>query len=116
MLLDGAENWDWNDMEADFLTPVKSNSAKTPLKVSFFLCGTYSSDSWKKTPITTLPSVKRTPLARRSVSLSTAAPRASESALDVAVMPVTPHIKQTCTRCVVDNIREDDSAVFEKVW
>jgi DNA replication ATP-dependent helicase Dna2 len=35
MLVDGAENWDWNDMEADFLTPNKSNSGKTPLKVCF---------------------------------------------------------------------------------
>jgi hypothetical protein len=36
MLLDGAENWDWNDMELDFLTPKKPNCVKTPMKVSFF--------------------------------------------------------------------------------
>ncbi|KAG2050893.1 hypothetical protein BDR06DRAFT_623100 [Suillus hirtellus] len=34
MLLDGAQNWDWNDMEVDFLTPKKSNSRKTPMKVT----------------------------------------------------------------------------------
>lgn len=36
MLLDGAENWDWNDMELDFLTPKKPNCVETPMKVSFF--------------------------------------------------------------------------------
>lgn len=36
MLLDGAEHWDWNDMEVDFLTPKKSNSGKTPMKVRFY--------------------------------------------------------------------------------
>ncbi|OAX37312.1 Dna2-domain-containing protein [Rhizopogon vinicolor AM-OR11-026] len=62
-LLEGAENWDWGDMEDDFLTPKK-------------------------------PRVK---------------PK-------TAVMPAKRYIKQTCTRCVVDDIREDNSVVFQKVW
>lgn len=44
MLLDGAENWDWNDMEADFLTPKKPNVVHSPLKVSFFLGSASSSN------------------------------------------------------------------------
>lgn len=32
VLLDGAENWDWGDMEADFLTPRKKTAS--PKKVS----------------------------------------------------------------------------------
>jgi len=40
MLLDGAENWDWSEMEADFLTPKKSNAGQTPLKVRVFLVAT----------------------------------------------------------------------------
>ncbi|KIK37375.1 hypothetical protein CY34DRAFT_92854 [Suillus luteus UH-Slu-Lm8-n1] len=58
MLLDGAENWDWNDMELDFLTPKKPNC-----KVAIH--------------------------ARR-------------------------HVKETCTRCVVDSVREDSSETFQK--
>ncbi|KIM55426.1 hypothetical protein SCLCIDRAFT_17374 [Scleroderma citrinum Foug A] len=35
MLLDGAETWDWADMEADFMTPKKSHGkAKGPMVVS----------------------------------------------------------------------------------
>jgi hypothetical protein len=37
MLLDGAENWDWNDMELDFLTPKKPICGKSPIKVSLSL-------------------------------------------------------------------------------
>lgn len=33
-LLDGAENWDWTDMEADFMTPKKKTAS--PNKVTLF--------------------------------------------------------------------------------
>jgi DNA replication ATP-dependent helicase Dna2 len=42
MLLDGAENWDWNDMELDFLTPKKPTCGKTPTKVSLFTQACFS--------------------------------------------------------------------------
>lgn len=37
ILLDGAENWDWADMEADFMTPKKKTAS--PRKVSHFVLG-----------------------------------------------------------------------------
>lgn len=41
VLLDGAENWDWTDMEADFMTPIKK--AASPSKVvDLFLIHTQS--------------------------------------------------------------------------
>ncbi|KAG2362435.1 hypothetical protein BDR07DRAFT_1030989 [Suillus spraguei] len=123
MLLDGAENWDWNDMEVDFLTPKKSHCGKTPMK---------------KTPGRRPLSVKRSPVARRTASLSATIPLVNETALDVkallegaenwdwkdmeddfitpkkpqvksktVAMPVKRHTKETCTRCVVDEIRDD---------
>ncbi|KAG1804110.1 Dna2-domain-containing protein [Suillus subaureus] len=61
MLLDGAENWDWNDMEIDFLTPKKSNSPQT------------------------------------------------------VAMPAKRHVKETCTRCLVDDVRDDRSEMIQKV-
>lgn len=33
-LLDGAENWDWNDMDEDFLTPKKEKSRVCLLPLS----------------------------------------------------------------------------------
>lgn len=38
MLLDGAENWDWTDMEADFMTPKKKSAS--PKKVRLLLKST----------------------------------------------------------------------------
>jgi DNA replication ATP-dependent helicase Dna2 len=44
MLVDGAESWDWGDMEADFMTPQKTKAS--PKKVRNVLCSMYShSDS-----------------------------------------------------------------------
>lgn len=76
-LLEGAENWDWAEMEDDFLTPKKPR-VKTKVRLSSYFA-------------------------------------TSIEALQTAVMPVKRHIKQTCTRCVVDDIREDNSVVFQKV-
>ncbi|KAG1738190.1 AAA domain-containing protein [Suillus lakei] len=123
------QHWDWNDMEVDFLTPTKSNSGKTPIK--------------KKTPSHWPLLVKRSPVARRSASLSATAPPVNETALDVKALlegaenwdwadmeddfmtPKKPqvksktvamhaqrHAKETCTRCMVNDLREDNSAVL----
>ena len=32
-LVDGAENWDWDDMESDFLTPKKNRKMKVDVEV-----------------------------------------------------------------------------------
>ena len=32
-LVDGAENWDWDDMESDFLTPKKNRTTKVDAQV-----------------------------------------------------------------------------------
>lgn len=40
ILLDGAENWDWADMEADFMTPKKKTAS--PKKVSRFVLDPHS--------------------------------------------------------------------------
>jgi DNA replication ATP-dependent helicase Dna2 len=77
-LLEGAENWDWADMEDDFLTPKK-------------------------------------PRVKSKVCHSTLRDTLIE-ALQAAIMPAKRHVKQTCTRCVVDDIREDNSTVYQKVW
>lgn len=61
-LLEGAESWDWGDMEDDFLTPKK-------------------------------PLVKSGKVA----------------------MPAKRHVKETCTRCMVDSVREDSSEIYQKV-
>jgi len=31
-------------------------------------------------------------------------------------MPVKRHVKETCTRCVVDDVRDDGSEIIQKVW
>ncbi|KAG2136828.1 Dna2-domain-containing protein [Suillus cothurnatus] len=146
MLLDGAENWDWNDMEVDFLTPKKSNCGKTPMKVSFYSNVLIVLTRQKKTPGRLLLSVKRSPVARRSASLSATSLPVNGTALDVnallegaenwdwadmeddfmtpkkpqvkpgaVAMPVKRHVKETCTRCVVDDVRDDGSEIIQKV-
>ncbi|KAG2336117.1 hypothetical protein BDR05DRAFT_1006149 [Suillus weaverae] len=128
-----SNNLDISMLLDDFLTPKKSNCVKTPMK--------------KKTPGCWPLSVKRSPVARRSTSLSATAPPINETALDVkallegaenwdwadmeadfmtpkkpqvksrtVAMTANRHAKETCTRCVVDNIRDDRLAVIQKVW
>lgn len=122
MLLDGAEHWDWNDMEADFLTPKKSNSGKTPMK---------------KTSGHGPHSIKRSPVAKRSLSATALdvnallegaeswdwadmeddfiTPKKPKVKSGTVAMPAKLHAKETCTRCVVDDVRVDESAKIQKV-
>lgn len=86
MLLDGAEHWDWNDLEVDFLTPKKSNCGKTPMKVSFYSNVLIALTRCKKTPVHLPLSVKRSPVARRSASLSATAPPINETTLDMKAL------------------------------
>jgi hypothetical protein len=82
MLLEGAEDWDWGDMDADFLTPKKA-PIKKPIQVltvtMLFPCSFFRKSS------TTIPHV-------------------------------SPYVRETCTRCIVESIAEVDAdGQFQKV-
>ncbi|KAG1898951.1 Dna2-domain-containing protein [Suillus fuscotomentosus] len=110
-------------MEADFLTPKKSNSGKTPMK---------------KTSGHGPHSIKRSPVAKRSLSATALdvnallegaeswdwadmeddfiTPKKPKVKSGTVAMPAKLHAKETCTRCVVDDVRVDESAKIQKVW
>ncbi|KAG6382086.1 Dna2-domain-containing protein [Boletus reticuloceps] len=116
LLLDGAENWDWADMEADFLTPKKKSASPT-----------------KRSPIKRQRSPVKPVTPRRACSMPSGnAPNLSLSALlegaetwdwqdmesdflsparkrgklKSGVALEQPYTKTPCARCIVEAVQE----------